>query len=188
MTEIEDRPDPLRQRLFRSVFEPSPLESVAEAVSVATENERRIYVERVGSGWRWSLTHAGGPYPLLRITARFLRVDHRRIAVGFRTAADGVCVLCADPGEAVSADAWAVIDFDGAPSSAVVRERILQAFGPDGRVRRAAMKRVGTSLRGTSSGSLGSGGARSGEPRSASVNWPRWRTGPSTRRSTPSTS
>ena len=135
MTDIEDRPDPARQRLFRSVIEPSSLESVAEAVSVATEDERRIYVERAGSGWRWSLTHPGGPYPLLRITARFLRVDHRQITVGFRTAADGVCVLCADPDEPVSADAWAVIDFDGATSPTVVKERILQAFGSNGRVR-----------------------------------------------------
>ncbi len=76
MTDLEDRPDPTRQRLLRSVFEASPLESVAEAVSAATEDERRIYVERIGSRWRWSLTHAGGSYPLLRVTARFLRVDH----------------------------------------------------------------------------------------------------------------
>ena len=141
MTDIEDRPDPLRQRLFRSVFEPSPLESVAEAVSIATEDERRIYVERVGSGWRWSLTHPGGAYPLLRITARFLRVDHRRITVGFRTVADGVCVLCADPGEPVSADAWAVIDFDGATSPTIVKERILRASNPTGAAERGAESR-----------------------------------------------
>ncbi len=94
MTEIKDRPDPQRQELLRSTFEPSPLESVADAVSVATEVEPRIYVERLGTSWRWSLTHPGGAYPLLRITAQFLRVDHRRITVGFRTVADGVCVLC----------------------------------------------------------------------------------------------
>jgi hypothetical protein len=132
MTDIEDPPDPLRQRLFRSVFEPSPLKSVAEAVSSATEVERRVYVERLGNRWRWSLTHPGGAYPLLRITARFLRVDYRRITVGFRTVADGVCVLCPDPDEPLSADAWAVIDFDGATSSTLVKERILQAFGSNG--------------------------------------------------------
>ena len=54
MTDIEHRRDPLRRRLFRIVFEPSPLESVAEAISIATEDERGIYVERVGSRWRWS--------------------------------------------------------------------------------------------------------------------------------------
>src|SRR5690242_11772379 len=99
MTEIEARTDPVRQRLFHSVTKPSPLESVAEAVLIATEVERRVYVERMGSSWRWSLSHPGGAYPLLRITARFLRVDHRHITVGFRTVADGVCVLCPDPGE-----------------------------------------------------------------------------------------
>ena len=129
MTDLEDRPDPTRQRLLRSVFEASSLEGVTEAVSVATEDERRIYVERVGSRWRWSLTHRGGSYPLLRITARFLRVDHNRIMIGFRTVGDDVCVLCADPEEPALADAWEVIDFDEPTSSTIVKERILQAFG-----------------------------------------------------------
>ncbi len=105
------------------------MESVAEAVSVATEDERRIYVERVGSRWRWSLTHRGGSYPLQRIAARFLRVDHNRIMIGFRTVDDDVCVLCADPDDPVPADAWKIIDFDGPTSSTIVKERILQAFG-----------------------------------------------------------
>jgi hypothetical protein len=129
MTDLEDRPDPTRQRLLRSVFEPSPLESVAEAVSAATEDEQRIYVERIDNRWRWSLTHRGGAYPLLRITARFLRVDHNRIMIGFRTVGDDVCVLRADPDEPVLADAWKVIDFDGPNSSTIVKERILEAFG-----------------------------------------------------------
>jgi len=128
MTELANRPDPTRQRLLRSVFEASPLESVAEAVSAATEDERGIYVERIGNQWRWSLTHAGGSYPLLRITARFLGVDHSRIMIGFRTVADDVCVLCADPDEPVLADAWAVVDFDEPTSPRVAKERIVQAF------------------------------------------------------------
>ena len=102
---------------------------MAEAVSTATEDERRIYVERVDNRWRWSLTHAGGSYPLRRITARFLRVDHNRIVIGFRTVGDDLCVLCADPDEPVLADAWKIIDFDGPTSPTVVQERIVQAFG-----------------------------------------------------------
>jgi hypothetical protein len=129
MTDLEDRPDPTRQRLLRSVFESSPLESVAEAVSAATEDEQRIYVERLGSRWRWSLTHRGRSYPLLRITARFLRVDHNRIMIGFRTVSDDLCVLCADPDECELADAWKIIDFDGPTSPRDVQERIVQAFG-----------------------------------------------------------
>ena len=104
------------------------MESVAEAVSAATEDERRIYVERIGGRWRWSLTHAGGSYPLPRITAQFLGVDHSRIMIGFRTVADDVCALCADPDEPVLADAWAVVDFDEPTSPRVAKERIVQAF------------------------------------------------------------
>ena len=64
-------PDPERLRLIRYATHPSPLDSVAEAVSVASERHRTLYVERDREGWRWSLTAQGGPYPLLRITAQF---------------------------------------------------------------------------------------------------------------------
>lgn len=126
---VSARPDETRARLLRSVFEVSPLQTVAEAVSVATEEERRIYVERVDGGWRWSLTHPGGAYPLLRITARFLRGDYQRITVGFRTVADGVCVLCADPDEPSRADSWAVIEFDAPTSATIAQERIVEVLG-----------------------------------------------------------
>jgi len=128
MSEVQgDRPDARRLELFRSVYEPSSLDDVAEAVAVATEDLRRIYVERVGDRYRWSLVHPGGPYPMLRITARFLRVDHTRIMVGCRAIAGGMSVLVADPSEPTIADAWAVLDFEGPTSVADVRERILTA-------------------------------------------------------------
>jgi len=132
MTDLRDGPDPTRLRLLRSVFEASPLESVADAVSAATEDERRIYVERIGSRWRWSLTHAGRSRPLLRITARFLGVDHSRIMIGFRTVADDVCVLCADPDEPVLADAWVVVDFDQALLPPEPREQSAYTRRADG--------------------------------------------------------
>lgn len=124
-----DRPDPERLRLLRSVFEPATLDEIAEAVAVATETERHIYVERVAGGYRWSLTHPGGGYPLLRITARFLRVDYTRIMVPFRTVDDGVCVLCRDPEETLHAEKWVVVEFDGPTSVRAVRERIAYALG-----------------------------------------------------------
>jgi len=92
---IADRPNARRLELLRSV--PSPLDEVAEAMSLASETERRFYVERVEGGYRWSFTHPGGGYPLLRIAARFLLVDYTHISIGFRTLDDGMCVLCADP-------------------------------------------------------------------------------------------
>ena len=129
MTDVDtDRPDPERLRLLRCVFESSTLDDVAEAVAVATEYERYVYVERINGGYRWSLTHPGGAYPLLRITARFLRVDYTRIVVPFRTVDDGVCVLCRDPEETLRADAWAVIEFDGPASATAVCERITQVL------------------------------------------------------------
>jgi hypothetical protein len=96
--------------------------------SVATADERRIYVEQVGGGWRWSLTHPGGGYPLVRVTARFLRADYRGLAVGFRTVTEGVCVLCADPNATTIPDRWAVIDLDEPTTAKVVEELIVHAF------------------------------------------------------------
>ena len=129
MTDVDpNRPDARRLELLRRVFEPSSLDEVAEAVAVASEHERRVYVERVDNGYRWSPTHRGGGYPLLRITARFLRVDHTLISVGFRTVTDGVCVLSADPQEQPGAAAWAVVEFVGPTSAGNARGRIQSAL------------------------------------------------------------
>ncbi len=130
MTDVDaERPDAHRLELLRAVFEPSSLDEVAEAVAVASEHERRLYVERVDDGgYRWSLTHPGGSYPLLRITARFLRVDYTRVTVAFRTVTDGVYVLCADPQQPTGAAAWAVVEFDGPTSAESARESIQLAL------------------------------------------------------------
>jgi hypothetical protein len=121
--------DAHRVRLLRSVFHPAPLPEVAEAVFVATEHEREVYVERLVDGWRWSLTHPGAGYPLLRITALFLGVDYHRICVGFRTVKKGVCVLCDDPSQVTVPEAWAVLKFDGPTPADEVERRIVQRLG-----------------------------------------------------------
>lgn len=126
---VSDRPDPARRRLLRSIFEPSSLAAVAEAVSVATEHESEIYVERLSDGWRWSLAHRGGGYPLLRITARFLQVEHHKILIGFRTLPDGHAVLCEDPAAVRSPESAAVIDFEADSSPASVERRIVDTLG-----------------------------------------------------------
>jgi hypothetical protein len=130
MIEESNHPDSERQRLVRSVFEPSSLDEVAEAVSVASEDETRIYVERLGNAWRWSLTHSGGTYPLLRITARFLRMDYHRMVIGFREPVERVFVLSKDPDESGEPDAWAVLDFDRPTPPAEVKRRIVAALEP----------------------------------------------------------
>lgn len=127
------RPDPARQELLRSVFVSSPLAEVADAVSVATEHERHVYVERFDDGWRWSLAHRGSGYPLLRITARFLQVDHHRIMIGFRTLPNGWSILCEDPQHPRLPEAWAVIEFDQDTPAASVAARARALLGPEAR-------------------------------------------------------
>jgi hypothetical protein len=126
---VHDHPDPTRLQLPQSVFEPCLLATVAEAVSVATEHETQIYVERLSDGWRWSLAHRGGSYPLLRITARFLRVDYRKIMIGFRTLPDGVSVLCDDPKAVEHPKVAAIIEFERDSSPASAERRIVEVLG-----------------------------------------------------------
>lgn len=128
---IESRADPARQRLIRSVFEPSSLGEVSAAVKVAvTDGERDIYVERSRGQYRWSLCSKGGSYPLLRITARFLKVDYQGAFIGFCTTPDGWCILVEDPAGRVEPDAWAVLlgpDLAGCSDLATVIKRVLDA-------------------------------------------------------------
>ena len=118
--------DPERARFIRSVFQPSPLAEVARAISAATETEKQIYVERFGDRWRWSLVHAGGPYPLLRISARFLKMDYTAIYIGYRQVDGGLSVLTRDPDEVIEPDQWAVVTFDEPATVSTVTERITQ--------------------------------------------------------------
>ena len=122
-------PDPEQAQLIRSVFEPSTLEDVARAMSVATKKETQLYVERFGDLWRWSLVHGGGPYPLLRVTARFLKVDYTAILIGHRQIEGGLSVLTRDLEEVAKPDGWAVLTFDGPSTEATVTELIGSAPG-----------------------------------------------------------
>ena len=62
----------------------SPLEEVAIAVSVATEHENELYLERRGDRYRWSLVHRGGPYPLVDVPPSGVvpGFHHREVATG----------------------------------------------------------------------------------------------------------
>jgi hypothetical protein len=68
---------------------------------------------------------------LLRITARFLRVDYQRLVIGFRKVSDGVFVLCRDPAVPERCDAWRVMEFEERTEPADVKERIARAFADD---------------------------------------------------------
>lgn len=70
-----------------------------------------MYVERLEDSYRWSLIHRGGPYPLLRITAKYLQVDYNSIIVGCREVGDGWSGLGGNESEPLEPDAWAVLSF-----------------------------------------------------------------------------
>ena len=120
-----------RAALIQSTRTWSPLEEVALAVSVASETERLIYVERRSDLYRWSLAHRGGGYPILRITARFLHVDYGRIFVGFRTLPHGMATMCEDPSVVEEPDDWAILEPTTTVSTTEAAELITSAVGPD---------------------------------------------------------
>ncbi len=90
--------DPDRVAHAVRIVRPSPIGEVVDAVESYTSSDGgAVYVERFGDGYRWSPATRGGPYPLLRVLARFLRCEHTELTVGFVTI-DGWCVV-GDPDE-----------------------------------------------------------------------------------------
>lgn len=100
-----------RAALIDTTRVPSSLERVATAIAIYTEHAGSVYVERFGDRWRWSPAHRGGAYPLLRVVSRFLRVDHHRIIVPFRTVEDGRAALNREDGNGPEPDAAAIVSF-----------------------------------------------------------------------------
>jgi len=114
--------------LVRSIFDPSPIDVVAAALFVASERETQVYVERFDDRYRWSLVHKGGPYPLLRVTARFLQMDYHALAIGHRRVLDGYSALAEYPDEEPTPDACAIIELQWGtlpgPAADLIREAI----------------------------------------------------------------
>ena len=130
MSSLDGAPIPIlkRSQLIKSSFDWSTIEMAAMAVSLATEFQSKVYVERLGDRYRWSLIHRGGPYPLLRITAKYLQVDYHSIIVGCREVGDGWSGLNGSETESLEPDAWAVLTFDEPTTAADVAARIRQEF------------------------------------------------------------
>lgn len=129
MSNLEGVPTPIlkRSQLIKSTAQWSTIETVALAVSLATEFQSQIYVERLGGCYRWSLIHRDGPYPLLRITAKYLQVDYTSIFVRCREVGDGWSGLDGNETESLEPDAWAILSFVGPTTAADVRTIILQS-------------------------------------------------------------
>ena len=85
-----DRAPQNRRLLARSMIQPATLDDVAQAIAdAASRHAPLVYVERHGERWRWSLAHRGGPYPLLRETARFLGMPPSSLLMSC-TCVDGI--------------------------------------------------------------------------------------------------
>jgi len=96
--------------------------------TVATETFHDIYIERRGDQYRWSFATKGGPYPLLRITARFLEMDPcSLVGVGSRVVGDGWGVQIVESDK--EPDDWAVLTCEGHQTAEQVYELILTALG-----------------------------------------------------------
>ena len=118
-----------RSQLILSVRDWSSLEQVALAASVASEYETKLYVERRDDRYRWSLIHRGGPYPLLRITARFLEIDYHSIFIGFREVGDGYCGLGESSDEWSVPESWAILTVEFQAPKGELERLIREALG-----------------------------------------------------------
>ena len=113
-----------RGRLMGSIFETSTIEQTAEQIArFGAPRFARVYVERRGNAYRWSIVHRGGPYPLLREVALLLDVPYESMALPFGSV-DGWTYVLADDLEG-KPDSWAIIE----PSSdaSVNVARLLEA-------------------------------------------------------------
>ena len=104
------------------------LATVAEAVAAASAAPGPIYVERRGDLYRWSLTHRGGPYPLLRETAKLLGIDYHQLVLPCRALdGTGLTIVGAEP-HARPPDAWVLLDPPPAASPESVAQSIHSAL------------------------------------------------------------
>lgn len=123
---VSAAPDPDRVALARSMWEPASFRVVTDAISVASSDGQRLfYLERLDEGWCWALAHRGGPYPLLRVMARFLKADYRKLQVGFRVIEGDVTVVGAFDTPA-SLRGWWLVELPDRSTPAQVRAHVRQ--------------------------------------------------------------
>lgn len=115
-----------RDRLAQTLVRASTIRHVAEQIALfGAPRFRSAYVERRGDGYRWSIAHRGGPYPLLRELALLVDVPHTALVMAFTTLEGWAIVRAPDlDGEP---DSWAMIE----PSDDldINVQRILEATG-----------------------------------------------------------
>jgi hypothetical protein len=98
-----------RQRLASSIFATCTIELTAEQIALfAVPRFSKVYVERRGNAYRWSIAHRGGAYPLLRELALLLDVPNTAIVLPFYTVDGWAIVRTADLNG--DPDSWALIE------------------------------------------------------------------------------
>ena len=110
----------------------STLPAVARAIAEASGPRSLFYVERFGDRYRWSPAHRGGPYPLLRETAKLLAADPHRLIVHFRPIGpagfdkDGIWqgISALDFDDVTPPDASMLLQLDGPTSQEEALERL----------------------------------------------------------------
>src|SRR3954468_18028819 len=115
--------DARRRLLADSMFSYCSLEQVAEQVSTSGAKFTRIYVERLGASYRWSLMHRGGPYPLLREVAQLLDVSSPSLILPYGSV-DGWSIVLT-PRLEREPDSWSFIE--PTPDASANLQRILEA-------------------------------------------------------------
>ncbi len=122
-------PDSERWVALRSVDQPLAIDDVAGVVAEASNGRRHLYVERRAGRYAWSIAHRGGPYPLLRDVAAYVRLPHDALVVAGRAVGDW-CVLIGPDNEddPPAPDAWAVITPPGNLGEEEARSMIRRAL------------------------------------------------------------
>lgn len=122
-----------------SITHGSSLAVISEEVCRASAVTRLHYVERRPGLYRWSPAHRGGPYPLLRVVAKFLNVDHHGLVVTCRCVSetrgglgldgfwDGLCIVSA-VGSETPPDAWTVLEIGQPDTPASIQKRLAAAL------------------------------------------------------------
>jgi len=114
-------------QLPESMRRGADLATVAQAIADATALPGPIYVERRADRYRWSPTHRGGPYPLLRETAKLLGIDYHFLILPCALLPGTQLTIVAEPGFEPP-DAWVLLERSPASDAQSVAHRIRSAL------------------------------------------------------------
>lgn len=117
MDELARRSRPIRMS--------SPLADVTASISDATSRaDLTVWIGCRNGEYRWSPATRGGPYPLQRLLARYLNLDHERLMLTAIEVAPGWSIVQGDG----PADAEAIVTVPAGSTADVVEQLLLEAL------------------------------------------------------------